>query len=269
MTDWFSLYLLFKIALQSDWYQAAWENFEIRKIWNWKWGYSWDWRREARLERILRSAYSVLKCEGNYILQYKLSSYAPRRWNGFYAAYQASSAYHINSVYTFYLSFRMICWLPKRRYSAPCSLSSNSSEERALFRCSKIFRFLMLCFPNTVVLCALFLRDLEEVIRRANNTSYGLAAGVFTNNVDTANTLTRALRAGTIWVNCYDVFDAAIPFGGYKMSGIGREMGVECLKSYLQVKSVVTPLKNPAWLWSRSSSPVPCVSFLMIYIFSE
>lgn len=106
----------------------------------------------------------------------------------------------------------------------------------------------MLCFPNTVVLCALFLRDLEEVIRRANNTSYGLAAGVFTNNVDTANTLTRALRAGTIWVNCYDVFDAAIPFGGYKMSGIGREMGVECLKSYLQVKSVVTPLKNPAWL---------------------
>ncbi|KAK6117985.1 hypothetical protein DH2020_048270 [Rehmannia glutinosa] len=54
-------------------------------------------------------------------------------------------------------------------------------------------------------------------------TRYGLAAGVFTRNIDTANTLSRGLKAGTVWVNCYDVFDAAIPFGGYKMSGIGRE----------------------------------------------
>ncbi|XP_010913576.1 aldehyde dehydrogenase family 2 member B7, mitochondrial [Elaeis guineensis] len=90
--------------------------------------------------------------------------------------------------------------------------------------------------------------DLNEVIQRANTTRYGLAAGVFTNNLDTANTLMRALRAGTVWINCFDVFDAAIPFGGYKMSGQGREKGIDSLKNYLQIKAVVTPLKNPAWL---------------------
>ncbi|XP_058112299.1 aldehyde dehydrogenase family 2 member B7, mitochondrial-like isoform X3 [Magnolia sinica] len=91
-------------------------------------------------------------------------------------------------------------------------------------------------------------KDLDEVIRRANATHYGLAAGVFTKSLDTANTLTRALKAGTVWVNCYDIFHAAIPFGGYKMSGQGRVKGVYSLQNYLQVKAVVTPLKNPAWL---------------------
>nr|AEV54527.1 aldehyde dehydrogenase ALDH2B4_V2 [Vitis vinifera] len=91
-------------------------------------------------------------------------------------------------------------------------------------------------------------KDLDEVIRRANSTRYGLAAGVFTKNINTANTLTRALRVGTVWVNCFDVFDAAIPFGGYKMSGVGREKGIYSLNNYLQVKAVITPLKNPAWL---------------------
>ncbi|GAV63015.1 Aldedh domain-containing protein [Cephalotus follicularis] len=91
-------------------------------------------------------------------------------------------------------------------------------------------------------------KNLEDVIKRANATRYGLAAGVFTKSLDTANTLTRALRAGTVWVNCFDVFDAAIPFGGYKMSGIGREKGIYSLNNYLQVKAVITPLKNPAWL---------------------
>ena len=91
-------------------------------------------------------------------------------------------------------------------------------------------------------------RDLDEVIRIANSTPYGLAAGVFTHNIDTANTLTRALRVGTVWVTCFDTFDAAIPFGGYKMSGQGREKGIYSLSNYLQVKAVVTPLHNPAWL---------------------
>ncbi|GMI74974.1 aldehyde dehydrogenase 2A, aldehyde dehydrogenase 2B4, aldehyde dehydrogenase 2 [Hibiscus trionum] len=91
-------------------------------------------------------------------------------------------------------------------------------------------------------------KDMDELIRRANQTRYGLAAGVFTNDLDTANTLTRALRVGTVWINCYDVFDASIPFGGYKMSGQGREKGVHCLSNYLQVKAVVTKLKNPAWM---------------------
>ncbi|KAL8091638.1 benzaldehyde dehydrogenase, mitochondrial-like [Apium graveolens] len=91
-------------------------------------------------------------------------------------------------------------------------------------------------------------KDLNEVIRRANASKYGLAAGVFTKNINTANTLMRALRVGTVWINCFDVFDAAIPFGGYKMSGTGREKGIYSLQNYLQVKAVVTPLKNPAWL---------------------
>ncbi|PWA65067.1 aldehyde dehydrogenase [Artemisia annua] len=91
-------------------------------------------------------------------------------------------------------------------------------------------------------------KEVDDVIKRANATKYGLAAGVFTKNIDTANRLTRALRAGTVWVNCFDVFDAAIPFGGYKMSGIGREKGIYSLNNYLQVKAVVTQLKNPAWL---------------------
>ncbi|KAF3779886.1 Aldehyde dehydrogenase family 2 member B7 [Nymphaea thermarum] len=91
-------------------------------------------------------------------------------------------------------------------------------------------------------------KDLDEVIRRANQSPYGLAAGVFTKNLDTANTLTRALRVGSVWINCYFVFDAAIPFGGFKMSGLGREKGAYSLQNYLQVKAVVTPLKNPAWL---------------------
>ncbi|XP_062233103.1 aldehyde dehydrogenase family 2 member B7, mitochondrial-like isoform X2 [Phragmites australis] len=91
-------------------------------------------------------------------------------------------------------------------------------------------------------------KDLNEVIKRSNASRYGLAAGVFTNNLNTANTLTRALKVGTVWVNCFDIFDAAIPFGGYKMSGIGREKGIDSLKNYLQIKAVVTTLKNPAWL---------------------
>ncbi|KAG6426406.1 hypothetical protein SASPL_110629 [Salvia splendens] len=91
-------------------------------------------------------------------------------------------------------------------------------------------------------------KDLGEVIQRANNSIYGLAAGVFTHNLDTANTLMRALKVGTVWINCFDTFDATIPFGGYKMSGIGREKGEYGLKNYLQVKAVVTPIKNPAWL---------------------
>ncbi|CAH9120181.1 unnamed protein product [Cuscuta epithymum] len=91
-------------------------------------------------------------------------------------------------------------------------------------------------------------KDIDEVIRRANASKYGLAAGVFTQNIDTANTMMRALRVGTVWINCFDTFDAAIPFGGYKMSGHGREKGEYSLKNYLQVKAVVTALKNPAWL---------------------
>ena len=91
-------------------------------------------------------------------------------------------------------------------------------------------------------------KDLNEVIKRANASRYGLAAGVFTKSIETANTLTRALCVGTIWVNCFEIFDAGIPFCGYKMSGTGREKGIYSLQNCLQVKVVVSPLNNLAWL---------------------
>jgi len=80
---------------------------------------------------------------------------------------------------------------------------------------------------------------MEEVIERSNNTPYGLAAGVHTTSLERALQYSSGVRAGTVWVNCYNNFQAAAPFGGFKQSGIGRELGIECLKHYCEVKSVV------------------------------
>jgi len=88
------------------------------------------------------------------------------------------------------------------------------------------------------VIAAMPYESLDEVIERANNSDYGLAAGVWTQNVANAHYIANRLRAGTVWVNCYNVFDAASPFGGYKQSGIGREMGSYALENYTEVKSV-------------------------------
>ncbi|KAK1582315.1 hypothetical protein Q3G72_013932 [Acer saccharum] len=80
-------------------------------------------------------------------------------------------------------------------------------------------------------------RDINDVIRRANATRYGPAARVFIGSLETANTMMRVLKAGIVWINCFDVFDAAIPFRGYKLSAIGREKGIYSLNNYLQVKA--------------------------------
>jgi phenylacetaldehyde dehydrogenase len=82
----------------------------------------------------------------------------------------------------------------------------------------------------------------EEVIPQANATHYGLAAGVWTRDIAKAHRVASALRAGTVWINCYNVFDAALPFGGYKQSGWGREMGHEVLEQYTETKAVVLGL---------------------------
>ncbi|CAH8595729.1 unnamed protein product [Schistosoma mattheei] len=83
-------------------------------------------------------------------------------------------------------------------------------------------------------------RSLDELIHRANHTQYGLAAGIFTNNLEKAMHVMQHLQAGTVWINCYDVFDAAAPFGGYKFSGVGRELGEYGLRNYTEVKTVTT-----------------------------
>ncbi|CAL5360597.1 unnamed protein product [Camellia sinensis] len=91
-------------------------------------------------------------------------------------------------------------------------------------------------------------KTIEEAIKRGNDTRYGLAAGIMTNNLNVANTVSRSIRAGVIWINCYFAFDRDCPYGGYKMSGFGRDMGMDALDKYLQVKSVVTPIYNSPWL---------------------
>ncbi len=80
--------------------------------------------------------------------------------------------------------------------------------------------------------------NIEEVVERSNRTQFGLAAAVWTRDIKKAHRMARSLRAGTVWINCYDIFDAAAPFGGYKMSGVGRELGEYALQLYTEVKTV-------------------------------
>ena len=92
------------------------------------------------------------------------------------------------------------------------------------------------------VVTAIPFTDPADLLKKANDTVYGLAAGIWTKDISKAHRLAAQLRAGTVWINCYNVFDAAMPFGGYKQSGWGREMGHEALEMYTEVKSVCTGL---------------------------
>jgi len=92
-----------------------------------------------------------------------------------------------------------------------------------------------------VVVAAPF-QSLDEIAAAANDSDYGLGAGIWTQDISKAHALAKKLRAGTVWINCYNVFDASLSFGGYKQSGWGREMGHEALEAYTEVKAVTALL---------------------------
>jgi aldehyde dehydrogenase (NAD+) len=92
------------------------------------------------------------------------------------------------------------------------------------------------------VMSVLKFSDLDEIAKRANSTNFGLAAAVWTRDIGKAHTLASKIRAGTVWINCYDVFDAAAPFGGFKESGIGRELGEAGLAAYTELKTVTVSM---------------------------
>ena len=88
------------------------------------------------------------------------------------------------------------------------------------------------------VLSVIRFEDEDDAVKKGNDVIYGLAAGVWTRDVKKAHAVARRLQAGTVWVNAYNFFDAGMPFGGYKSSGFGRDLGPDCLREYTQVKSV-------------------------------
>ena len=115
-----------------------------------------------------------------------------------------------------------------RGYFVPPTVFSGVRDEMRIAQ-EEIFGPVISAIPFTTV---------DEVIGRANRTSFGLGSGVWTQDVSKAHTLARGIRAGSVWINCYQAMDPAVPFGGYKMSGYGRESGKQHVEEYLNVKAV-------------------------------
>jgi aldehyde dehydrogenase (NAD+) len=122
---------------------------------------------------------------------------------------------------------------PKGYFVAP-TIFDNVRDDMAIYR-DEIF--------GPVVSVVAF-DDLSDLARRANDTQYGLAAAIWTQDIDKAHTFARKVKAGTVWINCYHVVDTTTPFGGYKMSGQGRENGEAALEHYTETKTVTVKLKG-------------------------
>lgn len=120
-----------------------------------------------------------------------------------------------------------------RGYFVEPAVLVNTHEEMKVVR-EEIFGPVVVAMPFS---------DPEELLPRANNSEYGLAAAVWTRDINKAHRTAQGMRAGTVWINCYNIFDAALPFGGYKQSGWGREMGHDALDLYLQTKAVCARLE--------------------------
>jgi acyl-CoA reductase-like NAD-dependent aldehyde dehydrogenase len=88
------------------------------------------------------------------------------------------------------------------------------------------------------VLAVLTFKDFDEGVKLANRSMYGLAAGIWTRDIQKAHRAARAIRAGTVWINSYNVYDSGAPFGGFKASGFGRDLGRDALDGYLETKTV-------------------------------
>jgi phenylacetaldehyde dehydrogenase len=121
-----------------------------------------------------------------------------------------------------------------RGYFVPPTVLTRTTPEMKVVK-EEIFGPVVCAVPFTDT-------DLDRIAREANDTPYGLAASVWTRDISIANKMAKRIRSGTVWINCHNVFDAALPFGGYKQSGWGREMGSEVLNNYTEVKAVTTAL---------------------------
>ncbi len=119
-----------------------------------------------------------------------------------------------------------------RGYFVEPTVLVNTNEKMKVVR-EEIFGPVVTAMPFT---------DPDELLPRANDTVYGLAAAVWTKDISKAHALAAEMRAGTVWINCYNIFDAALPFGGYKQSGWGREMGHDVLELYTETKAVCARL---------------------------
>src|SRR4029079_246722 len=120
----------------------------------------------------------------------------------------------------------------ERGYFVEPTVLTNTRPDMKVVR-EEIFGPVLVASPFT---------DLDQIAGVANDSEYGLGAGIWTRDISKAHALAKKIRAGTVWINCYNVFDAALPFGGYKQSGWGREMGHQVLEAYTEVKAVTTQL---------------------------